>query len=48
MEDVGNNWNSVPLPVRAKQESGTKLPRKVIAFEVLGLAFEVLGLAFLG
>jgi hypothetical protein len=23
-----------------------KLPRKVIAFEVLGLAFEVLGLAF--
>jgi hypothetical protein len=32
--------------VRAKQESGTKLPRKVIAFEVLGFAFEVLGLAF--
>jgi hypothetical protein len=46
MEDDGINWNLVPLHVRAKQESGTKLPRKVIAFEMLGLAFEVLGLAF--
>jgi hypothetical protein len=38
---TGTQYLSLCAPSKT---SGTKLPRKAIAFEVLGLAFEVLGL----